>query len=223
MATVESLQSCSEASIMLNLGKMVEGITSTFCCGGEIDLPEGVQLVSKNPNGSWSSSAVAFPGTDPAVTQQLLDACSVASFGIGSKQVTDKQYRDALKLDPDMFMTTFQLCNMPILNEITMMLVPGVHACIRAELYKLNIYTLGGHFKKHVDIPRSNQMFGSLVVCLPTQFSGGRLVTRHNGQEVSFDWSSTPDSPMRNVHWAAFFSDTEHEILPVTDMGSASH
>ena len=110
----------------------------------------------------------------------------IASFGIGSKQVTDKQYCDALKLDPDMFMTTFQLCNMPILDEIAMLLVPDVHG-IRAELYKLNVYTLGGHFKKHVDTPRSNQMFGSLVVCLPTRFSGGRLVARHDGQEFSFD------------------------------------
>ena len=60
-------------------------------------------------------------------------------------------------------------------------------------------------------------MFGSLVVCLPTQFTGGELVTRHKGQEVRFDWSSSPDNPMKKVSWAAFFSDVEHEVLPVTD------
>ena len=31
----------------------------------------------------------------------------------------------------------------------------------------------GGHFKAAVDTPRSGDMFGSLVVCLPTQFTGG--------------------------------------------------
>ena len=59
-------------------------------------------------------------------------------------------------------------------------------------------------------------MFGSLVVCLPSQFSGGALVTRHNGQEFIYDWSSPADDPVQKVQWAAFFSDVRHEILPVT-------
>lgn len=54
-------------------------------------------------------------------------------------------------------------------------------------------------------------MFGSLVVCLPSQFTGGALITRHQGRQVTYDWSSSP-----STHWAAFFSDVEHEVLPVT-------
>ena len=84
---------------------------------------------------------------------------------------------------------------------------------ISTELYKLNVYSgPGGHFKAPVDTPRSGDMFGSLVVCLPTQFTGGELVTRHKGQEVRF-----PRQPNEEVSWAAFFSDVEHEVLPVTD------
>ena len=60
-------------------------------------------------------------------------------------------------------------------------------------------------------------MFGSLVVCLPSQFSGGALVTRHNGQEITYDWSSPADDPVCSIQGAAFFSDVEHEILPVTE------
>ena len=59
-------------------------------------------------------------------------------------------------------------------------------------------------------------MFGSLVVCLPTQFSGGALAARYGDQVVIFDWSSLPDDPLSEVCWAAYFSDVEHEILPVT-------
>ena len=62
---------------------------------------------------------------------------------------------------------------------------PKVKPSIRAERYKLNIYSTGGHFKAHVDTPRSKEMFGSLVVCLPSQFTGGELVTRHQGRQVS--------------------------------------
>ena len=82
---------------------------------------------------------------------------------------------------------------------------------IRAELYKLNVYSAGGHFKPHVDTPRSADMFGSLVVCLPSKFTGEALVTRHQGRQVTFDWSSSTAT-----QWAAFYSDVEHEVLPVT-------
>ena len=87
-----------------------------------------------------------------------------------------------------------------------------IGSSIRAELCKLNVYSTGGHFKSHVDTPRFGDMFGSLVVCLPSQFAGGALVTRHQGREVTFDWSSASST----THWAAFFSDVEHEVLPVT-------
>jgi len=109
-----------------------------------------------------------------------------------------------------------------ILGDIQRLVMPdmrGGHG-IQVELYKLNIYSgPGGHFKAHVDTPRSSGMFGSLVVCLPTQFSGGALVTGHPspGKEVCFDWSSSAHEPLQKVLWAVFFSDVEHEVLPVTD------
>lgn len=109
------------------------------------------------------------------------------------------------------------------------MLAPEVHD-IRAELYKLNIYTApNDHFKAHVDTPRGGLMFGSLVVCLPSKFSGGALVTRHNGHTTTYDWSGGPNHKNEAVivtrakaralpiQWAAFFSDVEHEIFPVTE------
>lgn len=37
-------------------------------------------------------------------------------------------------------------------------------------------------------------------------------MVRHNGREVKFDWSG--DS--KDIQWAAFYSDCEHEVLPVT-------
>ena len=57
-------------------------------------------------------------------------------------------------------------------------------------------------------------MFGSLVVCL--QFSGGELVIHHHGRTQKFDWSSL-DNPRKTASWAVFFSDVEHEVLPVTE------
>lgn len=49
---------------------------------------------------------------------------------------------------------------------------------LRAELYKLNVYSgPSGLFKKHVDTPRAENQVGSLVVCLPVGFEGMHITT----------------------------------------------
>ena len=206
------LASAAEKTVAESLGKLAESFSCRFTCGGELTFDK-IQLVYENTTGEMHK--IVFPGASDVNIQQLLDAGSVASFGRNGQLVTDTNYRNSLKLDSDHFTTSFQVANTPIqLTAMTMM--PNV-CSIQAELYKLNIYSSGGFFKAHVDTPRSEQMFGSLVVCLPTQFSGGELVIRHHGRTVKFDWSSPLDNPSKTTSWAVFFSDVEHEVLPVTD------
>ena len=208
-----TLASAAEKTVAESLGKLAESFSCRFTCGGELTSPDKIQLVYENSTGELNK--VVFPGASDVDIQQLLDACSVASFGRNDQLVTDTNYRNSLKLDPDHFVTSFQVATTSIqLAAMTMM--PNVQG-IQAELYKLNIYTSGGFFKTHVDTPKSEQMFGSLVVCLPTQFSGGELVIRHHGHTVKFDWSSPPENPRKTASWAVFFSDVEHEVLPVTE------
>ena len=210
-AETVNLTSAAEETVVENLGKLAESISCRFTWGGELTSPDKIQLAYGNSVGGLNK--VVFPGASDADIQQLLDVCSVASFGLNDQLVTDTNYRNSLNLDPDNFMTSFQVASTPILHTATTMM-PTVQG-VQAELYKLNIYSSGGFFKPHVDTPRSKQMFGSLVVCLPTQFSGGQLVTRHYGHTVKFDWSS-PENPRKTASWAVFFSDVEHEVLPVT-------
>jgi hypothetical protein len=54
---------------------------------------------------------------------------------------------------------------------------------------------------------------GSLVVCLPSKFTGGILNVEHHGHKVTFDWSDKSDT---TIQWAAFYSDCEHEIETIT-------
>ena len=75
----------------------------------------------------------------------------------------------------------------------------------------------GSFFKAHVDTPRSKEMFGSLVVVFPTPHEGGALVFRHRGDEWTFDSSAVLSAAgPASIAYAAFFSDVEHEVLPVT-------
>lgn len=60
-------------------------------------------------------------------------------------------------------------------------------------------------------------MFGSLVVILPTVHEGGSLVFRHHDKEWTFDSAKAVSSePTPHAAYVAFFSDVEHEVLPVT-------
>ena len=210
MATVSSLEGTAHTTAASSLGEVVSGLESKFACGGSIS-ERTLLIFYKKKSGEWSPQPLKLPSAaDNAVLQDLLQSCSVASFGLGSQTVTDKEYRDALKLDTDCFTTNLDLLSTPIPSTIEK--VMDISSPIGAELYKLNIYCTGGHFKSHVDTPRSKDMFGSLVVCLPSPFTGGELVARHNGRQVTFDWSRDSNTL---IQWGAFFSDVEHEVLPV--------
>ena len=206
-----SLSEKANEAIITGLGTLAKKCNAPFSCSGELE-EEGATVVYRNMDGHWN--AVTFPTEGDTSLCGLIAACSKASFGYKGETVTDKTYRDALKLEPDQFLTTVHISNTSILSELKV-LMPKLRN-IRAQLYKRNIYCTGGHFRSHVDTPRSAKMFGSLVLCLPSQFAGGCLVTRHGSEEVVYDWSSSPDNPPQKIRWASFFSNVEHEILPVT-------
>ncbi|KAK3356464.1 hypothetical protein B0T25DRAFT_419136, partial [Lasiosphaeria hispida] len=88
---------------------------------------------------------------------------------------------------------------------------------IVAELYQLNVYSgLSGIFKSHVDTPRGRTHFGSLVIALPTKFQGGQLRVVHKGQERLYFEQPKWGSYGNAIRWVAFYSDCEHEVLPVS-------
>ncbi|KAJ3044074.1 hypothetical protein HDV00_003178 [Rhizophlyctis rosea] len=143
---------------------------------------------------------------------QLLSSMHEAGFGLDSNTVIDPAVRKALALEPSNFAMTKPIIGAATLNTIKQALMPRPDE-IKAELYKLNVYGPGGHFKSHVDTPSKN-MFGSLVVCLPSPFAGGEFVVRGpRDKEIVLDWGLNAHNL---TQWVAFFSDCEHEIRPVT-------
>ena len=217
---VLGLEETARNVIVKSLGELATSFSSRFCCGGKVEVQDiRINYKQAHEGDEVEISELVLPGADEGAMAQFLAASSVASFGKGTEEIIDPSYRDAYKFDPDTITSSFDLSNTSILADIEALMVPNRK--IRAEMHKLNIYTgPNGHFKSHVDTPRSGEMFGSLVVCFPTQFTGGVLAARHQGQEVTFDWSMLCSSQFPctpHVHWAAFFSDVEHEILPVTN------
>ncbi|KAL6079000.1 Fe2OG dioxygenase domain-containing protein [Balamuthia mandrillaris] len=250
MTQVPNLETLTENAFLSNLAKTASSVDARFCCTGSVPLKND-QLnlyfraaqnnVSSSASSSSSSSSsfngITFPMEQPEQLSALLAACSKATFGRGTEEVLDTTYRDAYKLDcPHFAVADFHPCEALIAEDVHRAMMPEARA-VRLETYKLNVYGPGGRFKSHVDTPRSPDMFGSLVVCLPTAFSGGQLLIHHplssssssssssiasssegsrKQDHVTVDWSSGPEVP-KQIRWAAFYSDCEHEILPVTD------
>ncbi|KAM6502152.1 hypothetical protein JOM56_002129 [Amanita muscaria] len=152
--------------------------------------------------------------------EHLVNTCGPASFGRGNENVYDESYRKAGKLSSDSFQPMLGMNTiLSVLDVIRDRLLGGSeeNKSIRAELYNLNIYGEGSFFKAHVDTPRGEDMFGSLVIFYPTKHEGGTLVLRKNNKEWSFDSSKVlADDQEHQVGYVALYSDVEHEVLPVT-------
>ncbi|KAK4224834.1 putative 2og-fe oxygenase family protein [Podospora fimiseda] len=170
-----------------------------FACGGSIPTTTPVTLRWDPQNDSKLASQckLSFPDTTNQEDNiaALVNDMLPASFGHGGETVYDETYRKALQLDPSKFSTNFCPYTTGIIKEVTHALAQSFRAeasSVRAELYKLNIYQgPSGHFRSHVDTPRSPTHFGSLVVCLPLPHSGGALELEHNDKTIIFDWSNS--------------------------------
>ncbi|KAI8870158.1 hypothetical protein GQ42DRAFT_162931 [Ramicandelaber brevisporus] len=88
------------------------------------------------------------------------------------------------------------------------------------ELCKMNVYKEGDMFRPHVDTITDPRLVASLVLCLPSTFTGGELTVSHGDDKhvVKFGGSGVDedDDEDEQCNWAAFYTDCVHEILPVT-------
>merc|ERR1712137_415557 len=86
----------------------------------------------------------------------------------------DPRYRNGLTLDRDNFALNWDVNN---LSTGVLPMIQNSLACgsLSAETYHTNVYLPGGVFHAHRDTPGVSQI-GSLVLSLPSAFSGGDLV-----------------------------------------------
>ncbi|KAI0783506.1 hypothetical protein C8Q75DRAFT_437647 [Abortiporus biennis] len=158
-----------------------------------------------------------------ATAEEIADlaaACDPAKFGLNDQNVLDESYRKAGQLNASQFCSTFDLRNSGIIEKVRDELITqsGLKYTTRAELYNLNVYGPGSFFKAHKDTPRAESMFGSLVIALPYPHEGGGLALRDDDREWVFNFADDFKDEAGNltIPYVVFYSDTEHEVLPVT-------
>jgi hypothetical protein len=83
------------------------------------------------------------------------------------------------------------------------------------------VYRAGGHFVAHKDTPRDPAVFGTLVVARRCRSAAARSCSITAQSAASSGRPETPSDlrggTMYPVQWAAFYSDVDHEVEPVTD------
>ena len=153
----------------------------------------------------------------PYQATQIIAVSERAPFGRGPETVFDLAVRSTWQL-PASMVTLGDEWNRKIIPELVS------HACydmgvdetalgVQANLYKLLLYEPGDHFISHTDTEKEPGMFGSLVMQLPSEHTGGKLVVSHKG--VTKDFSSDEASDVY-CHFTAFYADCVHAIEPVT-------
>ncbi|PIL33280.1 hypothetical protein GSI_04730 [Ganoderma sinense ZZ0214-1] len=173
--------------------------------------------LSSKPSHRFIDLQETATSNDPSGLEALANACEQARFGRGEETVLDETYRKAGKMDTDDFMTGLDIEATGLRDAVQLGLLSDKDEKrgVRAELYKLNVYGEGAFFKPHKDTPRSQSMFGSLVVVFPTPHAGGALVLRHNDDQFTFDAAALLSGRTSSIAYVAFFSDVEHEVAPV--------
>ncbi|KAL6073102.1 Fe2OG dioxygenase domain-containing protein [Balamuthia mandrillaris] len=165
------------------------------------------------------SGWLPLPLDDTNHLQTLKSVCEQAPFGRGEETLVDPSYRNTWQLSPDRFVIHNPKWQ-PAMNGLARRCAERLGhprpSRVQPHLYKLLLYETGGFFKTHRDTEKEEGMFASMVVQLPCRYEGGQLVVHHAGQTKSFDEMSM-GAAYTLYHYAAFYADCPHELLPVTE------
>ncbi|MEZ4296498.1 MAG: 2OG-Fe(II) oxygenase [Polyangiaceae bacterium] len=158
---------------------------------------------------------ITFP-ISAATAQRLRAIARPAPFGKRDKTLHDPKVRDTweiearlIKIDEPRWRRTLG----PLLAEIRRELgLPGAGELV-ATLDKMLVYGPGQFFATHQDSERSDDMVGSLVVTLPSSFSGGAVVVEHRKSKKVF---RADKLGKKGLSLLAFYADCHHRVEPVT-------
>lgn len=151
--------------------------------------------------------------------QRLASFSEQASFGKGAETLVDLNVRKTWQIDA----SKIRFNNPEWKTYFKTNLVP--EACrslgippadVKANLYKLLLYTPGGHFEKHQDTEKEPGMFGTLIIVLPSPYLGGTFEATHPSDRSKtkiFDPAPTSDFKMTYI---ALYTDVFHKIYPIT-------
>ena len=154
---------------------------------------------------------VRFP-ISPVAALRLCGVARPARHGYKSETRLDRRVRDTweipgrhVSIDERRWARTL----VPQLERIRRDLGLSEKCRLTAELHNLLVYGPGQFFAPHQDSEKADNMIGTLVVSLPSRFTGGAMVLDHRGRRMLVGGSA------RHLTLLAFYADCRHEVRPV--------
>ncbi|EKM60042.1 uncharacterized protein PHACADRAFT_138464 [Phanerochaete carnosa HHB-10118-sp] len=140
-----------------------------------------------------------------------------APFGMGERTVVDKTVRDTWETDSkkvNFASPRWEAFIQRAVEDVCQTLnVNYKTSQPRCELHKLLLYETGSHFLPHVDTEKADGMFATMIVILPSEYTGGTAHLSHSGLSIDYDCSALS---LDQVTVLAWFTDVTHEIKPIT-------
>jgi len=152
---------------------------------------------------------VKFPVT-PAKARKLLSLGRPARFGRGEETLTDPDVRDTWEIPKHLVCAEWNGASLQvILATVKEELGLPNAAELTADLHSLLVYEPMQFFLAHQDSEKDDSMVGTLVVTLPSGYTGGELKMGHNEEWKAYRGSKTA------LSLVAFYADCRHEVLRV--------
>ncbi|KAI9371703.1 hypothetical protein BJX61DRAFT_543396 [Aspergillus egyptiacus] len=154
----------------------------------------------------------------PDIAQRIARACSLRQHAQGSGTSVNESEQTISQLDPAQFSLRnpkWHLQLRAILAQVVPSLGINIYPSeVSADLHKLllhdknSVSSLPHHGPEEID-----GMFGTLVICLPSEHDGGDIIAQHKNSARKY--SSSVNSEY-GFSFAAWCSDARHEVRPVT-------
>ena len=191
------------ATLLESLGSIER--PGDFCVGGirDIFMPAiDVDGVSR----------IAFP-IAAAQAERLVAIAEAAPYGRGEETVVDRDVRRTWQIDSSRVRIGGRQWE-TTLGELAAHVARGlgVSRPTAADFYKLLVYDAGSFFVGHRDTEKIPGMFATMTLVLPSIHTGGELVVKHAGREVTLDLR--PEEPSE-IGFAGFYADCVHEVRPM--------
>jgi hypothetical protein len=179
---------------------------------GDAETAFSVELTTRTDDLSLAVEGfgpLRFPVT-PAKARKLASLGQPARFGLGEQTLTDPDVRDTWEIPKNLVCAEWDGAALQaILATVKYELGLPNAAELTADLHSLLVYEPNQFFRVHQDSEKDNSMIGTLVVTLPSSYTGGELMVGHNEEWKAYRGSKTA------LSLVAFYADCRHEVLRV--------
>lgn len=156
-----------------------------------------------------------FPLT-ARVAQKLRSVARPSPFGLREQTLHDQAVRNSWEVATSRVKIAGRRWKPALAKHLaTVQADLGLPAecALTAVFDKLVLYEQGQFFKAHQDSERSDDMVATLVVVLPSEYSGGSLHVEHRGEKKAFHRTKSQSTELSLL---AFYADCHHEVRAVS-------